>query len=195
MISPSFAQTYRTYDNKTFRRPTFYKHVEHSTPVDISVPIHVSVPVPIPIPVPVPIPIPIPVSRRPSTPFPKRKKLIANAVDASANEIGANEIIKDAFDLHLINADEKDSMDSDSDLSEDEKAKPKAWKNYIKVTDSAVTDLASTYSSGTDSSGTDSSCTGSIEETIKKTYYCRKCFEKFKSKLLINVKKSKTTSV
>jgi hypothetical protein len=191
MISPSFAQTYRTYDNKTFRRPTFYKHVEHSTPVDISVPI----PVPIHVSVPVPIPIPIHVSRRPSTPFPKRKKLIANAFDAGANEIGANEIIKDAFDLHLINADEKDSLDSNSDLSEDEKAKPNAWKNYIKVTDSAGTYSSGTDSAGTDSAGTDSAGTGSIEETIKKTYYCRKCFEKFKSKLLINVKKSKTTSV
>lgn len=147
----NFAQTCRTYDNKTFRRPTFYRHVEHTTLIDkplIIAPATISS-------------FTIP---RPQTPFSK-------IINQDSNTY------TDAFDLYAIDVTKKDTLellDSDSDLSENEetnKEKTKAWKNYVKVTDSA-------------------------EETIKKTYYCRKCFEKFKSKLLTKIKnKSKTTLV
>jgi len=162
----SFAQTCGTYDNKTFRRPSFYQHTLH--------------------------PSPKPLPPRPQTPFPGKKRIdgiqgikypvaavkpIEPIEPIEPTAVGI-EIVNDAFDLHTkqtLNADViKDYLDSDSDLSEDEETnaeKNKAWANYIRVTDLA-------------------------EDTIKQTYYCRNCFEKFKSKFLHKIKnKNKNTSV
>jgi hypothetical protein len=179
MISPNFAQTCGTYDNKTFRRPTFYQHALHPL-------------------------LAKPLPPRPQTPFTKRKRLhgiqgihCLPEAPEKEKEKEKEKVENDVFDLQnkptLNNnnaVDEKDYLDSDSDFEtdgdgdededEDENGeeadtaihnkKKEAWKNYITVTDL-------------------------VEETIKKTYYCRKCFEKFKSKFSNRKRKSIITPV
>jgi hypothetical protein len=167
MISPNFAQTCGTYDNKTFRRPTFYQHALHPL-------------------------LAKPLPPRPQTPFTKRKRLHGiQGIHCLPSAKEKEKVENDVFDLQnkptLNNnnaVDEKDYLDSDSDFETDgdededgEEAdtaihnkKKEAWKNYITVTDL-------------------------VEETIKKTYYCRKCFEKFKSKFSNRKRKSIITPV
>ena len=143
METPNFAQTCGTYDNKTFRRPTFYRHFRH----------------------PSPIPLSLCLSRRPQTPFTRRKRLNAqddSVIDAFDLPIDVSTLDVSALDVSAtavpaINND-RTVFDTDSDVSDDE------GENYIKGADLT-------------------------ENIIKQTYYCRRCFEKFKKRFTFAIKK------